>query len=111
MPAAYDSLSRARELIEMRYFEPLDVRTLARAAELSGGHFIREFHRTFGRTPRQYLIDRRMQRAAELLTASDATIADICRAVGLRSVGSFTTRFTRTFGMPPTNYRALHRRP
>ncbi|MBV9002562.1 MAG: helix-turn-helix domain-containing protein, partial [Solirubrobacterales bacterium] len=45
-------------------------------------------------------------RAAALLRATDRSVADICFSVGLQSVGSFTTSFTRTFGISPTAYRA-----
>ena len=99
----------AKELIDTRYAEPLGVAVLARAVGMSRAHFSREFHRTFGASPHQYLVARRMERAAALLRAADPPIADVCRAVGLRSVGSFTTRFTHTFGVPPAAYRAAHR--
>jgi AraC-like DNA-binding protein len=49
-----------------------------------------------------------MERAAALLRNTDRTVADICLTVGLRSVGSFTTSFGRTFGLAPTAYRAAH---
>jgi AraC-like DNA-binding protein len=101
-------LLRARDLIDARYREPLDVPTLARAAHLSIAHFSREFLRTFGETPHQYLMTRRMERAAALLRATDRSIADVCLTVGLTSVGSFTTSFGRTFGVTPTAYRAAH---
>src|SRR5215831_10111967 len=99
-------LVRAKDLIDARYFEPLDIRTLARAARLSPAHFSREFRRTFGESPHSYLLTRRMERAAALLRNTDRSVADICYAVGLQSVGSFTTSFTRTYGVPPTAYRA-----
>lgn len=101
-------LLRAKDLIDARYFEPLDVAALADAARLSPAHFSREFRRTFGETPYQYLLTRRMERAAALLRTTDRTVADVCLTVGLNSVGSFTTSFTRTFGMSPTAYRAAH---
>jgi len=101
-------LLRAKDLIDARYPEPLDVRALARAAHLSPAHFSREFRRAFGETPHQYLLTRRMERAAALLRNTDRSVADICLMVGLRSVGSFTTTFGRTFGLSPTAYRAAH---
>ena len=101
-------LLRAKDLIDARYREPLDVPTLARAAHLSPAHFSREFRRAFGETPHRYLLTRRLERAAALLRNTDHSVADICLAVGLRSVGSFTTSFTRTFGVSPTAYRAAH---
>lgn len=101
-------LLRAKDLVDARYREPLDVDDLARAARLSPAHFSREFRREFGESPHQYLQMRRLERAAALLRNTDRSAADICLTVGLRSVGSFTTSFGRTFGMTPTEYRAAH---
>ena len=101
-------LLRAKDLVDARYREPLDVASLARAARLSPSHFSREFRRTFGETPHQYLLMRRLERAAALLRNTDRSVADICFTVGLRSVGSFTTSFGRMFGVSPTAYRAAH---
>jgi AraC-like DNA-binding protein len=101
-------LLRARDLVDARYREPLDVPALARAAHLSLAHFSREFRRAFGETPHQYLLTRRLERAAALLRNTDRSVADICLAVGLSSVGSFTTSFGRTFGLSPTAYRAAY---
>jgi len=99
-------LLRAKDLVDARYREELDVPALARAARLSPAHFSREFKREFGETPHQYLLTRRLERAAELLRNTDRSVADVCFAVGLRSVGSFTTSFGRGYGMSPTAYRA-----
>ena len=101
-------LLRAKDLVDARYREPLDVRTLARAAKLSPAHFSREFRKAFGESPHQYLLHRRLERAATLLRTTDRSVADVCLTVGLRSVGSFTTSFGRRFGMTPTEYRAAH---
>jgi len=99
-------LLRAKDLADARYAERLDVDDLARAAGLSRAHFSREFRRTFGESPHAYLLTRRLERAAALLRTTDHSVAEICFSVGLQSVGSFTTSFTRTYGMSPTAYRA-----
>ena len=99
-------LLRAKDLADARYFEPLGVDDLARAAGLSRGHFSREFRRAFGESPHAYLLTRRLERAAALLRTTDRSVADVCLSVGLQSIGSFTTSFTRTFGVSPTTYRA-----
>jgi AraC-like DNA-binding protein len=101
-------LLRARDLADARYFEPLGVDDLARAAGLSRAHFSREFRRAFGESPHGYLLTRRLERAAALLRNTDRSVAAICFSVGLQSVGSFTTSFTRTFGRSPTAYRAAY---
>src|SRR3954453_16640680 len=99
-------LLRAKDLADARYFEPLEVDDLARTAGLSRAHFSREFKGAFGESPHVYLLTGRLERAAALLRTTDRSVASICFAVGLQSVGSFTTSFRRTYGMSPTEYRA-----
>ncbi len=101
-------LLRAKDLADARYFEALSVDDLARAAGLSRAHFSRQFRRAFGESPHAYLLTRRLERAAALLRTTDNSVAEICLAVGLQSIGSFTTSFTRTYGQSPTTYRANH---
>jgi AraC-like DNA-binding protein len=99
-------LLRAKDLADARYADPIDVEDMARAAGLSRAHFSREFKRAFGESPRGYLLTRRLERAAALLRNTDRSVAEICLSVGLQSIGSFTTSFTRMFGKSPTAYRA-----
>jgi AraC-like DNA-binding protein len=101
-------LLRAKDLADARYFEPLTVADLAAAAGLSPAHFSKRFKAAFGESPHQYLLTRRLERAAALLRATDWTVADICFAVGAESVGSFTTSFRRVFGVAPLAYRAAY---
>jgi AraC-like DNA-binding protein len=101
-------LLRAKDLMDARYREPLDVPTLAAAAHLSPAHFSREFRRVFGETPHRYLLTRRLERAAALLRTTDRSVTEVCLAVGLRSLGSFTTSFGKAFGMSPAAYRDAH---
>ena len=101
-------LLRAKDLADARYFEPLGVDDLAAAAGLSRAHFSREFRRAFGESPHAYLLTRRLERAAALLRYTDDSVADICVAVGLTSIGSFTTSFKRMFDKTPTAYRASY---
>ncbi len=99
-------LLRAKDLADARYFEPLGVDDMARAAGLSRAHFSRAFKSAFGESPRAYLLTRRLERAATLLRTTDRSVMDVCLSVGLQSIGSFTTSFTRMYGRSPTAYRA-----
>lgn len=99
-------LLRAKDLADARFFEPLGVDDLAAAAGLSRAHFSREFRRVFGVSPHAYLLTRRLERAAAMLRNTDNSVAEVCLAVGLQSIGSFTTSFKRAFGLTPTAYRA-----
>ncbi len=99
-------LQRGKDLADARYRERIGVPDMAAAAGLSRAHFSTEFRRAFGESPHVYLLTRRLERAAALLRMTDRTVADICFAVGLQSLGSFTTSFKRTYGVTPTAYRA-----
>ncbi len=101
-------LLRARDLADARYSQALTVADMAAAAALSPAHFSRRFKAAFGESPHQYLLTRRLERAAALLLATDWTTAAIGVAVGVHSIGSFTTSFRRMYGMTPQAYRAAH---
>jgi AraC-like DNA-binding protein len=99
-------LLRAKDFADARYRDPIEVADMAGAAGLSKAHFSREFRRAFGESPHHYLLTRRLERAATLLRMTDWTVAEICVAVGLSSLGSFTTSFKRAYGQTPTVYRS-----
>jgi AraC-like DNA-binding protein len=99
-------LRRARDRIDRHYAEPLDLDALAATAGLSKYHFLRCFARTYGRTPHAYLTERRVERAQDLLRATNLTVTEVCRLVGYESLGSFSTRFRRLVGVGPSAYQA-----
>ena len=90
-------LRRARDLIDRRYAEPLDVPAIAASAHLSVAHFSRRFRAVYGETPYQYLMTRRIERACAMLRAG-ATVTQACMEVGCTSLGSFSSRFVRVVG-------------
>jgi AraC-like DNA-binding protein len=98
-------LLRARDFVDSHYAEPIGVDDMAAAAGLSRAHFSREFSRTFGESPKAYLMTRRLERAAALLRNTDWSVSEICLDVGLVGLGSFTTSFKRHFGTTPRQYR------
>ena len=101
-------LLRARDAMDRRYAEPLDVPTLARIAHVSEAHFIRTFRATFGETPNRYLQRRRVERAMFLLRSGDRSVTDICMDVGFSSLGTFSRTFKEIVGETPKEYRAAH---
>jgi AraC-like DNA-binding protein len=98
-------LRRARDVADRNFAEPLDLTALAAAAGVSKYHFLRCFAATYGETPMQYVTRRRIERAADLLRATNLTVTEVCTMVGYSSLGSFSQRFTELVGMTPTRYQ------
>ena len=99
-------LRRARDLADRRYAEPLPLDRLARQAGLSKFHFVRCFAATYGKTPALYLAERRIERAQDLLRATNLTITEVCCLVGYTSLGSFSSKFRQLVGVSPSAYQA-----
>ncbi len=100
-------LRRARDLADRHYAEPLDLDTLA-AAGVSKYHFLRSFTAVYGLTPAQYLSERRIERAQDLLRATNLTVTEVCHLVGFSSLGSFSSRFRELVGISPSAYQAKY---
>jgi len=95
-----ERLRRVRDRIDREYAQPLDVGALARGAQMSAGHFSREFRLAYGESPYGYLMTRRIERAMALLRRGDLSVTEVCS-----SLGTFSTRFTELVGVPPSTYR------
>ena len=98
-------LCHARDLLQEVHDRPLSIEDVAREAEISPFHFIRLFEAVFGRTPHQFRIQSRLDRAKELLATGRHSVTDVCMEVGFSSVGSFSDLFARRIGTTPSAYR------
>ena len=99
-------LRRAKDLADRNYAQPLDLDALASAAGVSKYHFLRCFAATYGKTPALYLAERRIERAQDLLRATNLTVTEVCMLVGYSSLGSFSSRFRELVGASPSEYQA-----
>lgn len=104
-PDVYERLCRAREFIDHWYDHPLDLRQISSQACFSRYHFLRLFRQAFNKTPHRYLVERRLEKAKELLSSKDLRVTDICFEVGFQSLGSFSTLFHKHVGHAPITYR------
>ncbi|KRB45715.1 MULTISPECIES: helix-turn-helix domain-containing protein [unclassified Terrabacter] len=101
-------LRRARDHADRHYAEPLDLDALAAEARLSKYHFLRLFRTTYGVTPTEYVSRRRIERAQDLLRATNLTVTEVCHAVGFSSLGSFSSRFRAVVGESPSEFQARY---
>jgi AraC-like DNA-binding protein len=100
----YQRLCRARAFIDHCYDHPLSLDQISSQACFSRYHFLRLFRQAFNKTPHQYLIERRIEKAKELLT-NNLRVTDVCFEVGFQSLGSFSSLFHKYVGHAPVNYR------
>ena len=98
-------LRRARDHADRSYAEPVTLEELASIASLSKYHFLRLFKATYGTTPMEYVSRRRIERAQDLLRATNLTVTEVCFAVGFSSLGSFSSRFRSVVGETPSDFQ------
>ncbi|GAY12964.1 transcriptional regulator, AraC family [Pseudonocardia sp. N23] len=98
-------LRRARDHIDRHYTEQLDLGAVAAVAGISKFHFQRLFTAAYGLSPSAHLSQRRVERAQDLLRATNLTVTEVCHAVGFSSLGSFSTRFREIVGETPKDFQ------
>jgi AraC-like DNA-binding protein len=98
-------LRRARDHADRSYAQPISLDELASVACMSKYHFLRLFKATYGMTPMEYVSQRRMERAQDLLRATNLTVTEVCFAVGFSSLGSFSTRFRALVGESASDFQ------
>lgn len=101
-------LRRARDEADRSYADEVDLERLAAVAGLSKFHFLRLFRSTYGMTPGDYVSQRRIERAQDLLRATNLTVTEVCHAVGFSSLGSFSSRFRSVVGESPSQFQARY---
>ena len=100
-----ERLDRARSFIDHCYDHPLSLDQISEKACFSRSHFLLHFREAFNKTPHQYLVERRIEKAKELLGGDELRVTDVCFEVGFQSLGSFSTLFRRNVGQAPITYR------
>jgi transcriptional regulator GlxA family with amidase domain len=102
---APERLQRVLAIIDERLAEPVQVAQLAAAVDLSPFHFARMFKQATGKPPHAYITERRMERARDLLRASDLRLCEVATRVGYQTQAHFTGVFHRQVGVTPRVYR------
>ena len=93
------------QFIVKNYREKISLDEIAAAANISKSEALRCFHLGIRSTPVRYLVDFRLNRAKELLEATNDTVTEIAAEVGIDNISYFVRIFTRKFGMTPRAYR------
>src|SRR5919199_1692394 len=99
-----ERLGRARDFIDHCFDHPLSLDQISEKACFSRYHFLRLFRQAFNKTPHRYLIERRIEKAKELLGGDELRVTDICFEVGFQSLGSFSSLFRKNVCPPPITH-------
>jgi AraC-like DNA-binding protein len=100
----YKRIVQAKLFIDSHYAEQIDLDNIADQAHFSKFHFIRLFKSIYGRTPNNYLIKIRMDRA-RILLEKGCTILETTMLVGLDSTTSFAAMFRKIAGQSPSAFQ------
>ncbi len=94
-----------KQIIEANLFSQVSVEDLAQKTNLSVSSFKREFAKLYDGTPANYIKNKRLERASELLLTSDNRITEIAFECGFNDLANFTKSFHNKYNTSPTNFR------
>jgi transcriptional regulator of acetoin/glycerol metabolism len=99
------AMRRVREHVELHLSESMDLAELAGVAGLSVYHFARAFKQSTGVAPHHYLVQRRIERAREMLARSELPLSEIALAAGFSDQSHLARLFRQMLGITPGQFR------
>ncbi len=102
----YQRIAAAKVFIDDNYQEDINLEQISRQAFLSRFHFHRLFRQVYKKTPLQYITQKRLDKAKDLLS-NNKPVTEVCNEVGFESIGSFSVLFKKEIGFAPQYYRNM----
>jgi AraC-like DNA-binding protein len=102
----YQRIVAAKVFIDDNFQEDLDLEQVSKQAFLSRFHFHRLFRQVYKKTPHQYITQKRLDKAKNLLS-ENKPVTEVCNEVGFESIGSFSVLFKKEIGFAPQYYRNM----
>lgn len=99
-----DLAVNTKRYIDTNFGTAINLELLARLLFTSKYHLIRVFKKYYGVTPRQYLINKRIEQAKKILKTGKS-VSETCYSVGFESIHSFSNLFKAKTGMAPSIYK------
>ena len=97
----YKRVCRAKEYIDSSFTSPITLEEISKEACLSQFHFLRLFKVIYKETLHQYLTQKRMSKALQLLSKTDLSVTEVCFEIGFESMSSFSSLIRKKFGLSP----------
>ena len=105
--AVQQEMDFARQYFHEHYNEPINIEEYAQSRHTSISLFMRNFKKVYGVSPKQYLLNIRMNNAQNLLETTDYTVAEIAAIVGYDNSLYFSRIYHKQKGQAPSDYRKL----
>jgi AraC-like DNA-binding protein len=99
------AMRRVQEYVDAHLGESMDLAELASIAGLSVFHFARQFKQSAGVTPHHYLVQRRIERAQDMLARTDLALSEIAVAAGFSDQSHLSRHFRQMLGTTPREFR------
>lgn len=99
----YHQISRLERFVD-RHPHP-SIKELAKELDLTHDYFSRQFKKSLGRSPKRWLVEKRMQKAAFLLQHGRQDMAGLARELGYEDPNFFSRQFSKEYGLPPSEFR------
>ncbi len=103
----YRQVVQAKLYMDNHYSEAIQLNSISNEAYFSKFHFLRLFKSMYGKTPHQYLLNLRVEKAKNFLKEG-RPVTEVCTAVGFESPTSFSTLFKRIVGVSPSLFIKQH---
>ena len=98
-------IKQAKKIIHTQYGNPLKISDIAKKLNLNRSYLYKIFKEETGYSLKDYLIQIRMEKSADLLTSTTFHISEIANAVGFPDALAFSKAFKKHFGQSPSHYR------
>ncbi len=104
-----DVIKSALKIIDYNFCSDISIEQIAKHSSFHPAYFSRIFTETVGMSPKQYILQKRINRAKELLSVTDASILEISNSVGYEDQFYFSRIFKKHTGLSPAQYRKLNK--
>lgn len=94
-------LDEVMKYIDAHYMEKLTVEEVASVANMSAGHFSKLFHKIMGQRYIDYIIQKRIQKAKEMLETTELTVVDIAMECGFNNIANFYRTYRKFYQKAP----------
>ena len=106
----YEYILKAKNYIDSNYVNQISVESIAASLNLDRSYFSTAFKKHTGKSPQRYIVDFRLEKAAELMAVHNYKPGEAALSAGYTDIFNFSKMFKRKFGLSPTEYCHAHNR-